>query len=535
MIPVLYDELENLFPSGSSESDKESIVKGNIPSHKIGYLADAMSCKVTEERNGPFELILTYPVTGAYFGEITPGRCIMAKAHSIGDDQLFRIYRTSKVLRGTVTVCARHISYDLSGVGYYKNFDGLVPAPPPASWMNTFLLGSNFVGKSDITTTGQVLWAKHVLASVKSFLGGMEGSILDTFGGEYLWDNFVVNLKTARGANRGLVVEYGKNLTDMNVDLDVDNVYTGIRPCARYYNASGEERVAVASEISTGVTLGYEWTKILDVTDMLGLESDEVPTTAQITSAANAWLAQNPIGPVPNITVSFEDQALDIAGTPVPKAAVDLCDTVKVRYVQLGVSIDQKVVRTVYNTLLERYDSITLGVQAANLANDVNTLEQAVASLKNEKPVFTSGSKSVDLSGGVVTIYDGTNTSKLTAGIGLREHGDSGVQQISSGTSMQNLGTFTLSKGTWAISISARFDSNATGRRAVNLSNTSGGAAINGRWGDNSAATNGTYTYLHLASTIQVGSNGDTYFVNAYQNSGSALNTLVLWDAVRVY
>lgn len=547
MIPVLYDELENLFPSGSSYSDKESIVKGNIPSHKIGYLADTLSCTVTEERNGQYELVLTYPSTGVLFEDIIPGRCIMAKAHSIGDDQLFRIYRTSKVLRGTVTVCARHISYDLSGVDYDKQYAGLAPAPAPETWLNTFLLDTNFVGKSDITTTGQVLMNKHVLASVKSFLGGMEGSVLDTFHGEYLWDNFVVNLKTARGANRGLVVEYGKNLTDMNVDLDVDNVYTGIRPCARYYNASGEERVAVAPEISTGVTLGYEWTKILDVTEALGLESNEVPTQAQITAAANAWLAQNPIGPVPNITVSFVDTKTLIRSLPsansdgvyptpeIPYPGVDLCDTVKVRYVDLGVSIDQKVVRTEYNTLLERYDSITLGAKAANLASDVNTLEQAVASLKKEKPVFTSGSKSVDLSGGVVTIYDGTYTTKLTAGIGRRVHDNGSEQSISSGTTMQNLAEFELTKGTWAVSVSVRFASNATGRRAINMADTSGGSAINAFWGDGSAAVNGAYTYLRLASTVRVTDATHTYFVNGYQNSGSALNVTAAYDAVRIY
>ena len=77
MIPVLYDDLPGLFPSGSSQSNKEAIVKANIPSHMIAYLPEAMSCKVTEERNGQYELILTYPMSGKQFERIYPGQCVM--------------------------------------------------------------------------------------------------------------------------------------------------------------------------------------------------------------------------------------------------------------------------------------------------------------------------------------------------------------------------------------------------------------------------------------------------------------------------
>ena len=40
----------------------------------IGVLADCISCEVTEERNGSYELVLQYPVTGRNYGELRPGR-----------------------------------------------------------------------------------------------------------------------------------------------------------------------------------------------------------------------------------------------------------------------------------------------------------------------------------------------------------------------------------------------------------------------------------------------------------------------------
>lgn len=402
MIPQLYDELDNLYTSG----DKETVVKANIPSHLIGYLVDTMSCKVTEERNGSYELILTYPSSGKLFEEILPCRCVMVKANQIDDPQLFRIYRTSKVLRGVMTVYARHISYDLSGVDYDKQYSGLAPAPAPQGWLEVFLASTNFVGKSDISTTGQVLMNKHVFASVKSFLGGMEGSVLDTFHGEFHLDNFVVNLDSARGSNKGITIEYGKNMTEMTLADDSDDNYTAIRPFARYYNSAGEERTAVGNTISTGIWNGYEWTKILDVTETLGLESGEVPTNAQMAAAANAWWAdQTP-----------DALTLDVSTTePSKYATLGLCDTVKVRHERMNVNQTLKVVGVEYDTLLEKYTKITLGKAAGNLAGTVNNIEVAVEQMKKEKPIFTKGNKTIDLSGGIATVYDGTNTAKLTA------------------------------------------------------------------------------------------------------------------------
>ena len=140
----------------------------------------------------------------------------------------------------------------------------------------------------------------------------------------------------------------------------------------------------------------------------------------------------------------------------------------------------------------------------------------------------------VDVTPTGISISDGVDTTTFTAGIGKRVHSDSSVS-LSSGTTMQNLGDFTLTKGLWMVSVTVRFASNATGRRAMNISNTSGGSAYNVRWGNTSAATNGAYTYLHLASSIGVTAASATFYINAYQNSGGSLTTAFAWDAVRVY
>lgn len=135
---------------------------------------------------------------------------------------------------------------------------------------------------------------------------------------------------------------------------------------------------------------------------------------------------------------------------------------------------------------------------------------------------------------GRIQLSRGALSSTLEAGIGERVHSDTSLT-LTSGTTLQYLADFSLTKGTWMVSVSVRFASNATGRRAISLSNTSGGSAMNLRWGNNATATNGTYTYLHLASSIVVTGAQSQYYINGYQNSGTGLTVEVAWDAVRVY
>ena len=56
-----------------------------------------------------------------------------------------------------------------------------------------------------------------VPSSVKLALGGMEGSILDTYGGEWEFDGDSITLKSRLGADNGVLIRYGKNLASLEV------------------------------------------------------------------------------------------------------------------------------------------------------------------------------------------------------------------------------------------------------------------------------------------------------------------------------
>ena len=189
MIPVLFAETETEFATQG-----------------IGALADAISCEVTEERNGMYELEMEYPITGIHFEDIQYRAIICAIPSPYRTRQPFRIYKIRRPLDGVVTIYAAHVSYDLNGI----------PVSPFKSTgiANTFgvikshmEIDNNFSFVPGITNTTSVL-NLELPTACRTVLGGMQGSVLDIYGGEYEWDVWTVRIWAKRGANNGLKVRY---------------------------------------------------------------------------------------------------------------------------------------------------------------------------------------------------------------------------------------------------------------------------------------------------------------------------------------
>ena len=155
----------------------------------MGVLRDAVSCTVTEERNGAFELEMVYPITGQHYSSLALRGLILAKPNPYGEAQYFRIYKISRPINGQVTVNAQHISYDLSGipVGPCKALNAVDALQQLKSHA---AVSCDYQFWTDIQTVAD--FAVAVPGSLRSLLGGVEGSVLDVYGGEYEWDNTTV-------------------------------------------------------------------------------------------------------------------------------------------------------------------------------------------------------------------------------------------------------------------------------------------------------------------------------------------------------
>ena len=349
----------------------------NFASFGIGVLKDCTSCEVTEERNGAFECEFKYPINGPLYKEIAEERLVKAKPNDTAKDQVFRIYRISTPINGEITVYAQHISYDLSTVAALQwSSDSISPSLAMERVFQNTATSHGFTCHTDYSTAKPFSVSRP--QSVRACLGGVAGSFLDLWGGEYEWDNFHVIHHQGRGQKTGVVIEYGKNLTDLEHDNETTDVYTDLLPYAVITAEDGTEMVVTLSEVLLPIadtTLVQRKTLIKDFTEYF---DEENPVTEEgLRAYANNYLKNNPLGTaVPTLTVAFEPLWKQPDYVAVLER-VSLCDTVTIRHSVLGITAKAKVITTVYDTLAEKYVSITLGSAKANLLNNVSAAEAA--------------------------------------------------------------------------------------------------------------------------------------------------------------
>lgn len=340
----------------------------------IGALADAVSCIVTEERNGMFELEMQYPITGLHYSEIELSSIILAVPGDGRDKQPFRIYKITKPLNGIVTVYAQHISYQLSHIPCMP-FSAGSAGLALAGFKTYAAEACPFEFWTDVTTVGN--YSQVIPASIRSRLGGVEGSILDTYGGEYEWDGYTVKLHASRGADNGVTLRYGKNITDLTQEENISSTITGVCP---YWAGTDGITVTLPEKVlsaENAANFPYPRTVPLDLSG----EFEEKPTVEELRAKAQAYISKSGIGvPAISLDVSFvalwqTEDYKDIA----PLERVRLCDTVTVMFEKLGVSAKAKVISTVYNVLLDRYDHIEIGDAKSTLAGTIASTNQTVA------------------------------------------------------------------------------------------------------------------------------------------------------------
>ena len=363
------------------------ILKNKNNGTTIGFLKDVISCVVTEERNGTYELLMTYPLTGQHASYITTGRCIIAKPNDTSENQIFQIYEVTKPISGVFTVKAEHISYLLSSIP-----TGGVSATNATASSVMALLISKAVNKgsfssvwSDISTTNAFAFN---VGSVRSALGGTEGSVLDVYGGEFEFDNYQIKLHKNRGTDTGVIIAYRKNLTDLKLTMSMENSYTALHPYCFKDNVltTLSERVISVTNSANIPTK----TLIKDFTSFF--ENDEEITETALRTKANAWLDANDINsPTINLSVAFQHlwQSPEYANLQALEK-VSLCDTVSVWHSELDINIKSKVVKTVYDSIGEKYTAIELGSIRPNFADTVKQTEKDIENVKSHQNNYHS-------------------------------------------------------------------------------------------------------------------------------------------------
>lgn len=393
MRPILYNANETAF---------ETYGLGEI---------DATKAQVTRERNGNYTLYIEYPASGPLAGTFKNDMRIKSDAGLRTKNQTFFISRILKDSTGILKVYAKHISHLTETMAIRNNTNATGTAQAAlAIWALNALGGIRFDTWSDIDLTSKTSWNIADFKTARDVLGGVKGSILDVWGGEYEFDNTVIRLHKQLGRKSPIVLEYGRNILRAEDDQDIEGAYTSVYPYATYTpeNQGTGEGGATSQQITVelpekyvdGPYIGlYNERRVLIVDFSSNFKDKEVPTIDKLRRLAKEYAINNRLGlPKINTKIEYVDlsKTLDYKLTQILEEA-ELCDIVPVYYPQIGLtSEDAKLTTIVYDVLLEQNDSVEVGAigdgfkssMTSNLSGKIDDLASNQQRLVNTLPDY---------------------------------------------------------------------------------------------------------------------------------------------------
>ena len=267
-----------------------------------------------------------------------------------------RIYKVGKTMNGRFEVNAQHISYDLSGK--------LILTGTASSALTACALLEAQAGNFTIYTDKNVTAPFEIKepSSVRSWFGGKDGSLLDVYGkAEWHYDNFTCSLLQNRGADRGVEIRYGKNLTELSQEIEINNLASAILPY--YYNSDSGVKV-IGNKLTTGIAIDVLKEVAIDFTNDVDTESD-MPIADQLDTLAQRYVENN------NLTTGLSNIKLNFAQSGAFLERVDLCDTVHIYYEALGISVATKCISTTWDVLADRYISTSFGDTKTDITDTI--------------------------------------------------------------------------------------------------------------------------------------------------------------------
>lgn len=393
MRPILYNANETAF---------ETYGLGEI---------DAIKAQVTRERNGNYTLYIEYPANGPLARVFKNDMRIKSDAGLRTQNQTFFISRIVKDSTGILKIYAKHISHLTETMAIRNNTIASGTAQSALSvWASNCLGGIRFDVWSDIELSSRTSWNIADFKTARDALGGVKGSILDVWGGEYEFDNTVIRLHKQLGRKSPIVLEYGRNILRAEDDQDIEGAYTSVYPYATYTpeNQGTGEGGATSQQVTVelpekyvdGPYIGlYNERRVLIVDFSSNFKEKEVPTIDKLRRLAKEYAINNRLGlPKINTKIEYVDlsKTLDYKLTQILEEA-ELCDIVPVYYPQIGLtSEDAKLTTIVYDVLLEQNDSVEVGVvgdgfkssMTSNLSGKIDDLASNQQRLVNTLPDY---------------------------------------------------------------------------------------------------------------------------------------------------
>ena len=397
MRPILFNKNETVFDTyGLGELN---VTKGTA----------ARQC------NGNYTLYAEIPVNDPMVSILQKEMKLKADAGLRTKNQTFEISRIVKDSSNIVKIYGQHISHKLEymAIRNHTILNGTAQSAL-ARWRDALIGDYSFDVWSDIQTSATTKLTIDKATNARLALGGVEGSILDTWGGEYEFDNMTVRLHKQLGRTAPTVLEYGRNILSAETDESIEDAYTSVLPFATYTPEKPEGDTSDNQPDPITVTIPEDYVdskykalyahrriKVIDFSSEFSTDSKKknIPTADKLRKLATDYMERNAIGkPKINTKIEYVDLAktLDYADRAWIEE-LELCDIVPVYYPQIGLTDEiAKVTTITYDFVNERNESVEFGEIGTNvratmqsgLAGKIEEVEKSQKQLADNLPKY---------------------------------------------------------------------------------------------------------------------------------------------------
>ena len=343
------------------DKDVRTVKWNGIPLH------EASSSIVKEETNGDFYLTVRYPITDSGIYQLIKEDMLIKAPTPVLGAQLFRINKPIEN-DDSLDITAYHVSDDIMK----RSITPVSVVGQGCAMALSQMVQNAKTGLGDFSFTSDIMDSRTFntteTETLYSVLMDGKHSIVGTWEGELVRDNFALSIKRSRGADRGVVITTHKNLKSYQRTKNSQGVITRIHARSTFKPDGAEDEVTLRVTVDSPLINSYPYINEKEY------ENNNAETVEDLRKWAEAKFTNEGIDKVSD---AIEIEAYELDGQ-----VVHLGDTVNIKSRKHNVDLYKKAIAYEFNALTEEYISITFddkpGVGGSGVSSGLSNAADAI-------------------------------------------------------------------------------------------------------------------------------------------------------------
>ena len=345
------------------------LLDGNVRTVKWNGipLHEASSAIAKEETNGDFYLTVRYPITDSGIYQLIKEDMLIKAPVPVLGAQLFRIKKPIEN-DDSLDITAYHISDDIMR----RSIKPISVVQLGCAMALSQMVQNAKTDLGDFSFTSDIsdnrTFNTTETETLYSVLMDGKHSIVGTWEGELVRDNFDLSIKRSRGADRGVIITTHKNLKSYQRTKNSQNVVTRIHARSTFKPEGAEDEVTLKVTVDSPLINSYPYINEKEY------ENNNAKTIDDLRKWAEAKFKNEGIDKV--------SDAIKIEAYELDGQVVHLGDTVNLKSRKHSADLYKKAIAYEFNALTEEYISITFddkpGVGGSGMSSGLSNAADAI-------------------------------------------------------------------------------------------------------------------------------------------------------------